>query len=140
MKYCCGFELTRKRSINRNPIENLKNSLLKEEANNQDDTDDDKISSKININLIKLESKLEIIDLHFDLANMKLFFNQDILKIRNKKELFIDDKFSNVIASIIENTESSLGLSLSSRFNTKNINELNKLIKWERTKVRKFKK
>ena len=71
---------------------------------------------------------------------MKLFFNQDIFKIRNKKELFIDDKFSNVIASIIENTESSLGLSLSSRFNTKNINELDKLIKWKRTKVRKFKK
>ena len=120
MKYCCGFELTRKRSINRNPIENLKNSLLKE-ANNQDDSDDDNISSKININLIKLESN-EIIDLNFNLANMKLFFNQDIFKIRNKKELFIDDKFSNVIASIIENTESSLGLSLSSRFNTKNIN------------------
>lgn len=136
MKYCCGFELTRKRSINRNPIENLKNSLLKE-ANNQDDSDDDNISSKININLIKLESN-EIIDLNFNLANMKLFFNQDIFKIRNKKELFIDDKFSNVIASIIENTESSLGLSLSSRFNTKNINELDKLIRWERTKVRKF--
>lgn len=138
MKYCCGFELTRRRSINRNPIENLKNSLLKE-GNNQDDTDDDNISSKININLIKLESN-EIIDLDFNLANMKLFFNQDIFKIRNKKELFIDDKFSNVIASIIENTESSLGLSLSSRFNTKNINELDKLIKWKRTKVRKFKK
>jgi hypothetical protein len=136
MKYCCGFELTRKRSINRNPIENLKNSLLKE-ANNQDDSDDDNISSKININLIKLESN-EIIDLNFNLANMKLFFNQDIFKIRNKKELFIDDKFSNVIASIIENTESSLGLSLSSRFNTKNINELDKLIRWERTKVRKL--
>ncbi len=136
MKYCCGFELTRKRSINRNPIENLKNSLLKE-ANNQDDSDDDNISSKININLIKLESN-EIIDLNFNLANMKLFFNQDIFKIRNKKELFIDDKFSNVIASIIENTESSLGLSLSSRFNTKNLNELDKLIRWERTKVRKL--
>jgi len=136
MKYCCGFELTRKRSINRNPIENLKNSLLKE-ANNQDDSDDDNISSKININLIKLESN-EVIDLNFNLANMKLFFNQDIFKIRNKKELFIDDKFSNVIASIIENTESSLGLSLSSRFNTKNINELDKLIRWERTKVRKL--
>jgi hypothetical protein len=138
MKYCCGFELTRKRSINRNPIENLKNSLLKK-GNNQDDTDDDNISSKININLIKLESN-QIIDLDFNIANMKLFFNQDIFKIRNKKELFIDDKFSNVIASIIENTESSLGLSLSSRFNTKNINELDKLIKWKRTKVRKFKK
>ena len=138
MKYCCGFELTRKRSINRNPIENLKNSLLKE-GNNQDDTDDDNISSKININLIKLESN-QIIDLDFNIANMKLFFNQDIFKIRNKKELFIDDKFPNVIASIIENTESSLGLSLSSRFNTKNINELDKLIKWKRTKVRKFKK
>lgn len=136
MKYCCGFELTRKRSINRNPIENLKNSLLKE-ANNQDDSDDDNISSKININLIKLESN-EIIDLNFNLANMKLFFNQDIFKIRNKKELFIDDKFSNVIASIIENTESSLGFSLSSRFNTKNLNELDKLIRWERTKVRKL--
>lgn len=74
----------------------------------------------------------------FDPENLKKFLEQDIKKIRSKNIVFEDSHFIKYITSIVENTESQLYLSLKSRLRCKDLKDLNKTIKWERTQVHNF--
>jgi hypothetical protein len=67
------------------------------------------------------------------------YLGQDINLIRSKNKPFEDFYFLKTISSICESTESSLFLSIQSRFGCNSesgLKELNKLVKWQRTKVK----
>lgn len=80
--------------------------------------------------------KMSISSVQFSTKDMKLFLNQNIEDIRSKDKLFEDKRFLCFVASIVENQESQLYVSLASRFKGKNLIELNNLIQWRRIKVK----
>ena len=70
---------------------------------------------------------------------IQFYLDQDIVKVRNyskqTNKAFEDPFFLRTISSIIETTDSKLYLYLKTRLGACNKQELNKLIKWQRTQV-----
>jgi hypothetical protein len=96
-------------------------------------------SSGLSIALMDYPRLGSIYNEKLDFNNFRLvpFLDQDIQVIRSKKQPFDDSYFLKYIDSIVENPESLLFVSLKSRLGSAaDLTELNKLIKWERTKVR----
>lgn len=134
---CFKFKLNRKSSIvKRNSTESNSNDSIIQSLQNEL-IEEDRFSSQNN-DFIEIEKKQEEISLEFKHSELKYFLEQNIHEIRLLNKVFEDNKFIRYISSIVETTESGLGLSLFSRFKTKNLDELNHLIKWQRTQVISF--
>ena len=127
---------------NANSCEELKVSHFIVETSDVNYFDEDDFSSKLPetfaIEMPERKTSVETIHLQFDPSKMKHFLDQNIGLLRselNENRSFEDEQFLRDVSSIVEEIESGLGLSLSTRFKTKNLNELDNLIKWQRTKV-----
>jgi hypothetical protein len=132
-------------------------------SNNNDDSSDSKVkfanrpiqddfslteivnantSSKINniqTKSIRKETKNDLKNI-FNAPSTSIinYLGQDVNLIRSKNKQFEDFYFLKTISSICESTESNLFLSIRSRFGCNSesgLKELNKLVKWQRTKV-----
>jgi hypothetical protein len=104
--------------------------------------DEDNFSSKMaNYHPIVCKTQTENMHLEFNPSKMRLFLDQNIDLIRldlDENRKFDDEKFFRDVSSIVEDIDSGLGLSLSTRFKTKQLDKLDTLIKWQRTKVFKM--
>lgn len=76
--------------------------------------------------------------LEFKFSDVKYFLQQNIFEIRIRNRLYEDDQFIRDISSIADKDDSTLGLSLVSRFKAKSLSDLNRLIKWQRAQVIKI--